>query len=273
MKKRLVFFIYVDTAFRGSKIYDLHFALLKRYYKVFDCATLYFSLKEINYENLEFARELAKRVIDCGFIQDVETKIRQNTNMREVDCFKEEVVDRIINNVPEMVFFTHTKGLSNKLNQSLVNWICGMYYFSLELIGDVESALIYRALHDTLNGGGIFYGFPLLKSNIQNYLREEIFYAGTIYWINCSKAAQYNKAFNVNPEKDYVYGSRCFAEEFPGNNFLGCLSKGPFYANVETWSLYDGFDEQLNKIYEENGFELKNGFDSFCEDIKREISL
>lgn len=272
MKKRLVFFIYVDTLYRGSKIYDLHFALLKRYSKIFDAATLYFSLKEINDENLCFARELAKRIIDCGFINDVEIKIRQNTTMREVDCFKEEVVGRIIDNVPELVFFTHTKGLSNEITDSLLDWICGMYYFSLGFIEDAEKSLVYRALPDTENRGSIFYGFPLLKSRIENYLKERIFYAGTIYWINCGKAAQYNKAFGVNPEKDYIYGSRCFAEEFPGNYFLGCLSTGPFLPSVEEFSLYTEFDNQLSNIYRDNiGWFNGVGFDVFCNEIKQEV--
>lgn len=271
MKKRLVFFVYVDVGYMGSIIYNLHFALLKRYHKIFDAATIYFSLREINDENMDFARELAKRVIDCGFVSDVEFKIRKNTNMREVDCFKEEVVSRIINNTPELVFFTHTKGLSNEFNASLYRWICGMYYYALESEEDIDNHLIYRALPDTIRGGGIFYGFPLLISGMENYIKERVFYAGTIYWINCGKAAQCNKAFGVNPEKDYVYGTRCFAEEFPGNNFLGCLSTGKFLPVTEHFSLYTNFENQLYEIYNCNGFTGGNEFDVFCKEIEKEI--
>lgn len=271
MKKRLVFFIYVDTLYRGSKIYDLHFALLKRYSKIFDSATLYFSLKEINDENLEFARELAKRIIDCGFIKDVEIKIRQNTTMREVDCFKEEVVGRIIDNVPELVFFTHTKGLSNTLNQSLFRWICGMYYFNLNFIDEVERNLIYKPIYDTAHSSGIFYGFPLILLDIDNYLKNKTYYAGTIYWINCAKAAQYNRCFNVDPKKDYIYSTRVFAEEFPGDYFLRCVSSGHFLNVYSAYSLYDDFDKQLEIIYNNNSDADRYDFNRYCDEIKNEL--
>lgn len=273
MKKRLVFFVYVDSFYKESVVYDIHFENLKRYCGIFDSATIYLSLKVIDEENLDFARNLAKRIIDCGFIKDVEFKIRENTIMREVDCFKDEVIYRIINNVPELVFFTHTKGISNNLNLSLFKWICGMYYFNLNFMNEVEYSLVYKPIYDTANSSSVFYGFPLLYSTIGNYIKNNVFYAGTIYWINCAKASQYNRCFDINPKTDYIYSTRCFAEEFPGDYFLSVVSSGHFLKQNGEFSLYDDFELQMEKIYMNNSYIDKNNFNNYCDEIQNSISL
>jgi len=273
MKKRLVFFVYVDCAYRDCLIYDIHFANLSKYYKIFDAATIYFSLKEINEDNMDIVRYLAKKIIDCGFINDVEIKIRKNTEIREVDCFKEEVISRIENNVPELVFFTHTKGISNVLNESLFKWICGMYYFNLNFIDEVNCFLVSKPIYDTAHRSGIFYGFPCLVSNIKNYITSQVFYPGTIYWVNCSKAAQYNRYFEIEPKNKYIYSTRCFAEEFPGDYFMGVVCQSHFMQNKEEFSLYEDFDKQMESIYSNNSYADKEGFDSYCNEIKDIVSL
>ena len=275
MKNRLVFFVYVDKEYKDSVIYDIHISNLRRYSNLFDCATLYFSLKEINEDNLSITRELTKKIIDAGFINGLEVKVKKNTPMREVECFKEEVISRIENNVEELVFFTHSKGLSNRLNRSLFRWICGMYYFGLNFNDEIRERFINRALPDTMNLGSVFYGFPLLNSNIRNYLRNKVFYAGTIYWINCPKAAQYNRCFNIDTKKEYTYGTRCFAEEFPGDYFLGLMSQCRATIPIsETYSLYDDFDKQLELIYElYDSSNDRVNFDKYCDDIINETGV
>ena len=275
MKKRLVFFIYTDVNYKGSKIYDLHFENLKRYSNLFDATTLYFSLKEINDENMELVKEYTKRMVDCGYVKELETKIRLNTNMREVDCFREEVISRINNHVEEIVFFTHTKGLSNELNESLFRWINGMYYFSLNFSDEMETRMIYRAIPDTFRGGCVVFGFPLLESNIEPYLKNKHFYAGTIYWINCAKVAHYNRCFGINPDKDYIISTRCFAEEFPGDHFIApILGQHGCHGVNEKFSLYSHFDDELEMFYNSyDSQEDRVNFDAYCSDIMEKTGI
>ena len=212
MKKRLVFFIYVDVKYKDSKLYDLHLYNLEKYIKCFDFCTFHLSFSEFSKENLDFANELMCRIMAFSSEKDIEFKFRHNSIFREADCFEEEVISRIKNETKEIVFFAHARGLTFGLNESNLMWISAMYYFNLNFVDDVDR----HFLTTTSRPQKIFYGFPMSYCDKSRGEKYNWFYPGTFFWIKCDSVNFFSEMFKL---KLYEKHDRCFAEDFPGCSF------------------------------------------------------
>lgn len=260
MKKRLVFFIYVDVAYRNSKIYDVHFYNLKQFRGCFDCCTFWLSLKDFSKENIEFASEIVCKLLNCGYLENTEFKMHENDVLREARCFDKEIFSHICGSVNEVVFFGHTKGLSNTFNDSVLVWITSMYYFGLNFKEDIDSAFYYGGVV-----GKAFYGFPLMKMSrpFCEWIRTPYMYAGTFYWTNTEKARRLKEFYGYELEN---ISDRGYAETFPSNNF----NFDNFYTHKEkilpSWDLYsysrNGLEMYFGQYYE-GDIEKKNFYEYY----------
>jgi hypothetical protein len=212
MRKRLIFFIFVDVKYKDTKYYDLHLYNLEKHINCFDCCTFHLSLKEFSDENLAFANEIIKRITAFASEKDLEFKFRKNTVFREAECFDEEVISRIKSETKEIVFFAHARGLSHGVNESDFMWIASMYYFNLGFISEVDR----HFLDVSSRPQKIFYGFPFSDCDKIRGEKFNWFYPGTFYWIKCDSVKYFSDIFSFGL---YEKHDRCFAEDFPGCSF------------------------------------------------------
>lgn len=252
MKKRLIFFIFVDVQYKNTKYYDLHLYNIEKYINCFDYCTFHLSLREFTDDNLAFANEIIQRITGFAADKNLEFKFRKNTVFREADCFEEEVISRIKNETKEIVFFGHARGLSHGMNQSDLMWITSMYYFNFEFAFEVDK----HFLDVSSRPQKIFYGFPF--SDCDGFRGEKFnwFYPGTFYWIKCDSVKYFSKLFNLEL---YTKHDRCFAEDFPGCSFPSDFAATHKNNIVNERYLFginykSAIDEYFKKIGGDDGF-------------------
>ena len=149
--------------------------------------------------------------------------IHQNDEWRESAVLKEYLVDRL-NSINDMIFFAHGKGFTN-LEQyeedSMIHWLLGCYYLSLEFMDEVDSILEGTSTFST-------YGsFPLVmnkKDTNDDYLDpNDIYlgrikygwcYSGTFFWINPSRLTDHLAVFKQETPRIH---DRYYSEKFLGN--------------------------------------------------------
>lgn len=254
MEKRLVFFIYVNAEYEQSMIYDVHFYLLKHFKECFDKYTFWVSLKDFSSDNLEFASEIIRRLMNDGFNKNTEYKIYENDSFREAKCFNDEVVSKIYGFDDELIFFGHTKGLSNEFNDSLLFWICYMYYFGLNFKEDFDSAFNDKSKHI------VFYGFPLMDYSGWGLVKNEYIYAGTLFWINIKAARKVKDHYGLEFTK---IENRAYAENFPGDNFDSSFCGTYRNKRMPCWELYHFSRDGINQAFNAEGD--SSDVANFCE--------
>jgi len=262
MKKRLVFFIYVDTDYVNSRIYDVHFYLLKHFKYNFDEYTFWLSLKDFSEENIEFASEIVKKLMSFGFTKNTEYKIYENDFLREAKCFNEEVVTRVFGGDNELIFFGYTKGLSNEFNDSLLFWICSMYYFGLNFKNRIDD------IFNDKNNHIAFYGFPLMDYNTWNIVKYNHMYAGTFYWINTEMVRKIKDFYNIDFS---VIENRDYAENFTGDNFLPCFCGTYTGKRMPCWEMYHFSRNGMVNVFNENEGNCAD-LKEFCEFYNKMIN-
>ena len=272
MKKRLVFFIYVDSDYKNSKIYDIHFYNLKHFRYLFDKCIFWLSLKDFSCENLSFLSEIENKLIECGFSENVEIKIMKNDEYREALCFYDEILPMIKNGDKELVFFGHSKGLSNTYCESLLCWICAMYYYGLFFENEMNDAF-------SENGGKIFYGFPLMLSE-RCSMANKYFFAGTLFWIRTDLAKKIidcgNYDFDFNCKRIINEEKRCFAENFPGHFFPIEYCYTHKDCPVPDWDVYFYYWDMVKNYYYnsiEDGEDDLNGFLEYYNKMLYDLNI
>lgn len=255
--------MFVDSSLYGNKMYDVHFFNLKNFRHCFDCCTFWISLKDFGDENQRFATEIIKTLMSIGYTENTEFKIVKNDDFREATCFYEEVAEKIKNGDNELIFFSHSKGLSNEINESLLQWICAMYYFGLNFIDELS---FWFLSGNTMNS--CFYGFPF--SHIKGcYLTDyNYFYAGTMYWVKTERVRRvlFNNKKNIEGISD-----RWYAETFPGNHVdsFCCLTHRG--CDVMHNGFYHNFCQALKDYFERSktpSKEVDDFFEYYNEMVK-----
>ena len=254
MKKRLVYFMFVDYSQRDNKMYLVHFYNLKNFRHCFDCCTFWLSLKDFSEENQKYATELIKKLMEIGFLDNTEFKIVKNDEFREAPCFYDEVVGRIEGGENEWIFFAHSKGITNNINESVLQWVCAMYYFGLNF----EEELTYQFCHLEVPRAA-FYGFPFSYYEKIDLIDNDYLFVGTMYWI---KTAQVRRIINANKGKIEKVADRCYAEDFPGNHVEPAYCKTHRGYAVIHNGFYDNFPAALSEYFERSNTpeEEINGF-------------
>ena len=177
VKSRLVFHFYIPENWMTLASIKLHLSCLRHYAHIFDEATFILCLDDVL--NTKLISEFEKEIINRGY-HNVTFKVKPNSVLREAKTLKEEVIDKAAD-FDGLTFFGHSKGVGNEINgdityECLKDWVCGLYYFSLEFY---ESEVIPH-----LYGyKGITYGpFKTFADWMDN--KYHWYYSGGFFWIN-----------------------------------------------------------------------------------------
>ncbi len=239
MKLKLVYHLYVPEG-PLPEIYKYHFTCLKYFANVFDECVFVLSMDNI--DDIDTIKAIELKLLNIVNYKNVTFNVIQNdSNMREVQTFKTEVLDKLSGN-DDLIFFAHSKGMTNNYNDSLITWICAMYYFSL---GDLAT-MKYRLVGSVVRlfyGPVSYYGCKSVGTPIYKWM-----YPGTFYWINMRSLYNYSKTHEF-PRIE----SRCYAENFPGNltplkdaplhQQLGISSSDYFYDDAGAEAVYDCYND------------------------------
>ena len=250
MKKILVYHLYIFDGFLVDEFMKLHKLCLKDYINVFDESRFVITVNDLN--NKSLISDGFKWVSEITVGKKFSIKVKENTSLYEVDTFKEEILDNI-DTLRDYVFFAHSKGNSKNISvpsynkESVMRWVCALYYFSLNFIDEVEDRFCGHG-----RASEIFYG-PLLTQykdpSVSPMLRlnkNNCFYQGTFYWINMRKLSNYLKEGIVKlPEID----DRYWAEMLPGvicgrEEYGDGLASHKDIAITDDFNLYSMNDEE-----------------------------
>ena len=249
--RRLIFHFYAMPDYEKNPAYKMHFACLKRYSHLFDSAKFFISVDDTS--NRSLITSVAAKIVSCGFVENVEFVVVKNTIYREALTFKDEIADKM-DELSGLTFFAHTKGVSNVSSpendvDSVLKWIFGCYYLSLERIDDVHNQMqVYQPQNQRF-----FYG-SFLKEVLPEYgggTKYGAEYEGSFYWINGQPLYDYINENNLPMPRNF---GRFYAERFPGDifpidNHIGSYSLRYYYGDV---SLYSECDEVLSLILKDN---------------------
>lgn len=184
----------------------LHLILLSKFIHIFNDIDLILLIDD----NTDID-SLKNLIIEYLQRNDINFIIRQNNSFyREGIVYKEFIIDKLNEfKDNELVFFAHTKGVTNELNinnvKLTVTWITLMYFLNL-YYGDFDVELI--------SNNNVCYG-TLYNYDDSNLTKYHWQYTGSFQWINPKRL--YEKIEN----KDLIYRDydiKIIAEQFLGNN-------------------------------------------------------
>lgn len=218
----MIFYLYITDDFFERKTNLCHLECLRHYIHIFDAVDFYLSIDDVN--NYELINKIEKTILDFNFGKDICFYIHHNDDYRESVIVKEQIADKLKTMDNEIVFFAHGKGYTNLEmyeETSMLHWLIGCYYLSLEFMDEVS---------ELLDGGNTFisYGsFPLVldkKSLPDDYLlTNELYlgrikygwcYSGTFFWLYPDKLVSHMEIFRQEFPKLF---DRYYSEKFLGN--------------------------------------------------------
>lgn len=178
------------------------------YAHIFDKAVFYISIDETTQK---YVREIKDFILSIKEWEDIRIRVIQNDIFCESRTFKEEVLDKKDHYCEEIIFFGHTKGVTNVITHSeniegILKWIYGCYFYSLEYVEEVVRELIY--------GYRTFYGSILMETEEMNRVNTEqttAIYAGAFYWLNPMKL---DRSISIVKDTEKMVNRR-LSEEYP----------------------------------------------------------
>ena len=206
MTKKLIYSFYLSRDTYDLKINDIHFRCLDRFKNSFDEVDITFIMDDK--ADVDILKDAEERFISIFLGKNVSFSIIENNEFRESRVFYDKVATKLSEN--ELVFFAHNKGVSNvkqfDINE-IYTWVCGMYYYSLNFMDEVEYKLVGRKYFS--------YGsFLTINEEPEKYNKHGWYYIGTFFWINCKKIEQYMTMHNIPLP---ILADRFYDEEFLGN--------------------------------------------------------
>lgn len=236
MNKKLIYAFYAKDDC-NNEIYNLHYKLINQYIHLFDDVDLYilydqydikvfdYIISKFNHNNLSI------------------TLLKNDPNLKEGKVFYNYIIKNLQTLKDNIVFFGHTKGVTNEITMNLKEWICGIYYFSLNFFDEAI---------DELNSGKICYGslYNYDYRNNSDYAYNYIFTGSFMFLhinnlltfihdnnINCNN----HNNFNIN---DNFYYKRC-AENWISN--IVDITNISFH-NYKNYNLSDTVFEQYDNM-------------------------
>ena len=177
------------------KYFTLHEKCLKRYSHIFDEATIVFAKEDkVTDEQIE---ALKAEIIRLG-LKNVTFVVRDNNANGECDTYRDFVVNE--DDFDGLVFYYHTKGMTHKFEGSMIDWVLALYFFNLEYIDDIETALKTHVI------SGIF------KVSDHEDGRDYI-YSGNAFWFDNKK---FHEKINAADPKLLMINNRWWCEGFAG---------------------------------------------------------
>lgn len=259
MTKKLVYNFYLTRGTKDSDINRLHLKCIELFSSVFDEMLFLISVDDMN--DIGLIKDIEYKLLKLHTKGNITFKIVKNTELRETEAFKNEIVDKM----PEdkLVFFAHNKGVTNVATydkETILYWVAGMYYFSLNYIHEVEYLLTQREI--------ISYGSMLTK-NAESNIKYNWSYIGTFFWVNSGSLYNHIKHFNIELP---VCSNRFYDEEFLGN-----IYPIEYYPKshdcryiINAVDYYKYAKEYIKIIYEGHGLAE---FDDFFNEIINELNI
>ena len=217
MEKILVYHLYVNSNDIRQKIaYKIHQECLKRFKHIFDKALFVITVNDLT--NSASIENAIKWVMDIQFGKEFDIKIEKNDPLCESKTFNDYVLEN--NNLNGLVFFAHNKGSNNfdspnpNINKdSVFMWICGLYYYNLTFMDEVNGALCGKQFYPEC-----MYGAFLMENDTDDsrMFLSPYHYAGNFYWINIE---YYRQLISLNKIKPVKATNPMFSEMFPGYLF------------------------------------------------------
>ena len=272
MKKTLIYHLYYGKNFDSNPANVIHFLCLKDYIHIFDEAVFVIAMDDI--KDTKSIEPALVWILKLGFSGKLTITTQENTDLYEVETFRNELLNKY-NTLDGMVFFAHNKGTTNiikngELNMNIARWICGMYFYNMQFIDEVEGFFT-----GTLRAPEVFYGtflqsFSKERQSIVHAMPNNISgleYCGTFYWINMPK---YKNCRVMGTIKDVEPDSRFFAEEYPGMFFdryaygCGMTSHNDAILDASKYNIYnlteEDWDEVLDVLGDRDDFaQFSNG--------------
>lgn len=265
--KKLVFHFFITRERVESELYRVHYECLSKYSGIFD--EVYYTLSLDDTSDHDLIHSFEHRLLDITRCGNVTFRVVQNDKYCEAETFRSQVVSRLGSD--DLVFFGHSKGCSNLGNfdyESLLQWVVGMYYFSLNFMDEVEKSLYNRPYVSY----GPFLTFNDEKHDIRKVPVNRWCYIGTFFWINSRKLNDWIKLTGAHVPS---MSDRFYAEEFLGNlsphsafgyshgNRFG-INMTDYYNNAREYIriIYDGYQyDEFMEFYNEviSGVRKENG--------------
>ena len=202
---RLVYHFYAFDGMQNSKTCELHFACLSEYAKIFTESLFVIAVEDTSRTDL--TDYVKKRLIDCGFVNNVKFEVIKNNEWQETATFYDKVVKRM-DKEEGLTFFAHSKGIGNEIDgrfnmDEIHQWIIALYFLNLSYMKDVVQTLIRSPFLMT-------YGaLKCSWEDIENKYRW--IYSGTFFWLNGQRIMSYLKRYNIEvPTPHNRYYSECF---------------------------------------------------------------
>lgn len=239
IKKNLVYHFYTFEGFENNPVMKLHFHYLKKYSHVFDNSLFVLSVDDVNDKDLLIMTK--KKIIECGF-KDISFKVVENTQYREALTFYTEIVEKI-DSYDGMTFFGHTRGVSTISHTSLEYtflWLSTIYYSSFEETYLEECEKLLTGVQNPY----LFYGNPLFSLSGQKFNKHNLWYFGTMFWINTNLINEYFPSLPKLSSKEY-------AEKFAGNLTDKIISHNDYRIIFFSFSVYDILKEVVIELFGE----------------------
>lgn len=210
MGRKLVFHLYVTETINDNVACRLNKLCLKENIHYFDKMLFVMSVNDLT--NIELINKGISWIMDVVSDREVEIKIQKNHSLCESKVFKEEILDKL-DTLNDLIYFGHIKGLgwfdgikdiNNVSRDSLLYWICGLYYFNFIDVNEMENKL-----YGLTNLAELFYGSFLTQFDDGVYR-----YVGTHYWLNPMELERRVKKNEVKKIPNIC--NRYYAENFPG---------------------------------------------------------
>lgn len=256
MNKKLIFSFYISRDTYNLEINEIHFKCLEKYANVFDRADITFIMKDRADTELLLDAEIRFSRMFLG--RDIQFSVIDNDEFRESRVFYDKIASKLSEN--DIVFFGHNKGVSNVSKydtKQIYSWVCGMYYYNLNFIEEVEQKLV--------NSKFFSYGtFLTQNEEPEKYTKYGWYYIGTFFWINCQKLWQYmlNEEIAVPALSDRFYDEEFLGNIIPSWPMMTAASHGNLFLK-SCYNYYEHATDYLGLIYNTK----EDGFDAFYEEV------
>lgn len=234
VKIKLIYHLYLKNveSINNNIYYEINRRCLKYFHDIFDSALFCVSVDDTG--NAELVQKGIEWILSCGFKNNVEIKIKQNTAFCDAQTFYDEIVDKL-SDFKEMVFFAHNKGCGNFYdNESVKQWVIFSYYASLHNINDK----ILNLTEQAISQGYI----PLYSDNFKITTPYKWILPGSIFLFNPMKIANYLKENEKEPP--------ILQDRFSGEMFLSKI----FDIMREPYSMTDICFENYRNGYFKSDF-------------------
>jgi hypothetical protein len=258
MKKTLVYHLYINGDGLNQKIsYRLHQECLKRYIHIFDAALFVLTINDLT--NTKVIGEALTWINELNFGKEYDIKVELNDPLCESKTFCDYVLNN--KNLEGLVFFGHNKGTNNfestnpNVNKdSVFMWVCGLYYYNLTFMDEVNGALCGKQFYPEC-----MYGAFLMEKDCDDsrIFLSPYHYAGNFYWLNID---YYRQLILLDKIKDVKATNPMFSEMFPGYQFTP-FAGGGLKTHNDIRFLMSEWDGSLYTMNKEEWCYLSNTLD------------